>query len=188
MENRREVHRAVVHREDALRPGDRRKAPRASCEFLVEFYDPGSGQNLKGTVLDISKSGMRVKTMGAVHLHDPENLKFFLWINGSMLKVSGAVVRRPGQDQLGISFRTRSELIKDRLADHVEDAASKNTRIDMVKQTYEIPTQRDKPTASDHAKGYMRSGMTMHDGLANAKAEQRFGSGKWISRRIASHY
>lgn len=182
-----EKYEAVAIREDQILPGDRRRHPRASCEYTAEFVDPGNGLTIKGTVLDISKSGMRVKTGGPTRLADPDHLRFYVFINGSMLKLSGAVVRQSPDGYLGVEFKSHGELLQDRLAQHVSDAARRNTKIEFRKRVVQEVATPEHPTRRSVARDYMRSGHTIHEGMAAARAVQQSGTRKWLDRRIATH-
>ncbi len=182
-----EKYEAITVREDDKLPGDRRRYPRASCQYTAEFVDPGSGRTIKGTVLDISQVGMRIKTLGATRLADPDHLRFYVFINGSMLKLSGAVVRQSADGYMGIEFRKQGESLQERVTQHVSDAASRNTKIEFRKRVYQDAAPPEAPTMRTVAQSYMRSGHTIHEGMAAARATQQSGSRKWLDRRIATH-
>lgn len=178
----------VVIREDELKPGDRREHPRASCEYSAEFVDPGTGLTIKATVLDISRGGMRLKTLGPARLAETERLRFYLFINGNMLKIHGDVVRQTPDGYLGIEFKSRGETLRNRLDEHVSDAARRNTRIEFRKRVYPDLTPPEQPTVRALARSIMRGGgHTIHEGMAAAKAVQQPGTRKWLDRRVATH-
>lgn len=178
----------VVIREDEIKPGDRRVFPRATCEYSTEFVDPGTGLTIKGTVLDISRGGMRVKTVGPARIADTERLRFYLFINGSMLKIHGAVVRQSTDGYLGVEFKSRGDTMQDRLDRHVSDAAHRNTRIEFRTRVYEDLTPSEQPNMRAVARSIMRGGgHTIHEGMAAAKSVQQSGTRKWLDRRVATH-
>ncbi|MBM3270472.1 MAG: PilZ domain-containing protein [Candidatus Sericytochromatia bacterium] len=184
---RREKIEVVSVREDQQIPGDRRKAPRASCEYTAEFVDPGTGLTVRGTVLDISQCGMRVRTMGPVRLRETENLRFYVWVNGSLLKLSGSIARQTLEGHLGVEFKIAGDSLKDRVQHTVREAAHRNLKMELRSTFVEDIPQPEEPTRRTVARSYMRGGAGIHESYAAAKALEQSVARKWIDRRIASH-
>ena len=185
---KRERYRVVAVREDHLLPDDRRRAPRATCEYSAEFVDPGTGVTVRGTVMDISQVGMRLRTGGHVRIHEKENLRFYVWVNGSLLKLNGSVRRHTHEGHLGIEFHIDGEKLKSRVGQTVSQAAHRNLDFETRKEEFEDLAPRDQGTVRAAAQAYMRGGSTIHDGLAAAKAGHASVGGRWIGRRVASHF
>ncbi len=183
---RREKFEVVSIREDEHVVGDRRRAPRASCEYTAEFVDPGTGLTVRGTVLDISKTGMRVRT-GPVRLRETENLRFYVWVNGSLLKLSGSIARQTLEGHLGVEFKIAGDSLKDRVDHTVKEAAHRNLRME-VRTTYveDLPAPQS-PTRRTVARSFMRGGSSIHESMAAAKSLEQSVAKKWIDRRIATH-
>ncbi len=89
----------------ARTPGrERRHGTRISCQFPVEIWIPGQ-KALRGSIQDISRTGMRVmadsvslgRLGGGLHL-------FRIPVRRTMVVVPGHVVRRAGGDSVGIAF------------------------------------------------------------------------------------
>jgi len=183
----REKFEVVTVREDEKLPDDRRRSPRASCEYTAEFVDPATGFTVRGTVRDISQVGMRVHTMGPVRLREPDDLKFYLWINGSLLKLSGSVVRQGLDGNLGVEFKAAGESLRDRLAHHVSEAAHRNLKLEMRSRFIDDVPLPPQPTVRTVARMFMRGHNTIHDGMSAAKSLQQSIGKKWIDRRVATH-
>ena len=184
----REKFQFVAVREDDLLPDDRRRAARATCEYTAEFVDPGSGVTVRGTVLDISKVGMRIRTGDQVRLRETANLRFYVWVNGSLLKLSGSVRRQTSEGHLGIEFHVEGDKLKSKIGRTVSEAAHRNLDFTLKREVFEELRTSDSPTVRSVARSNMRAGSTIHDGLDAARSSQSSAGGRWIGRRVASHF
>lgn len=97
----------VEHEEDKLAAlmatlqtrSDRREMPRFACSYNVEFDNLG----VKGVVVDISRSGMRLElTQG--NLATFADLNCWIWIDGSIVRIAGNVIRYVGGRQIAVRF------------------------------------------------------------------------------------
>jgi hypothetical protein len=183
----REKFEFIAVREDERIADDRRRSPRATCKYTAEFVDPGTGRTISGTVTDISQVGMRMRSGGKLRLRQKNNLRFYVWINGTLLKLSGSVVRQSTEGFLGIDFNIGGEILKERLDQTVREAAHRNLRLELRKRIVHEVTPPGQPTVRSISREFMRAGLTLHESLVAAKALQQSVSQKWILRRVATH-
>jgi hypothetical protein len=155
---------------------------------MAEFVDPGSGSTVRGTVLDISRVGMRIRTGGQVRLREFDNLRFYVWVNGKLLKLSGSVRRASSEGYLGIEFNVEGEKLKTRIGNTVEQAAHRNLDFKLKREVFDDLHPRETGTVRSVAREYMRGGSTIHDGITAAKSSQQSVGSRWTGRRVASHF
>lgn len=103
---------------------ERRHGTRISCQFPVEIAIPGR-KSLRGSIQDISRTGMRVMadSGGLGQLDDGLHL-FRIPVRKSVVVVPGHVVRRAGRDSVGIAFAI-GRGFRAPLTELLEDAADR---------------------------------------------------------------
>jgi hypothetical protein len=129
---------------------------------------------------------MRVRT-GPVRLRETENLRFYVWVNGSLLKLSGSVARHTLEGHLGIEFKISGDSLKDRVQHTVREAAHRNLKVEFRTRVYEEIKPVEGHTRRSIARSFMRGGSGIHESLEAAKAMEQSVGKKWIDRRIATH-
>lgn len=185
----REQLQIVTHRADRLEAGDRRRAPRVEVRLKVEFSERDSHYQFQGVVTDISRTGMRIRTVGQIRLHNDDELRFWVYAGGSMIRVKGHVVRRPSTEEIAIAFDATNTPTQTKVEDVVEETAVKNLRFETVVRRYDSALPRDRGSLSAQAHELSRQhGMTFHDGVAAAKRDKSSVGLRWLSRRRNSHF
>ncbi|MBI6545597.1 MAG: PilZ domain-containing protein [Cyanobacteria bacterium NC_groundwater_1444_Ag_S-0.65um_54_12] len=163
---------------------ERRRAPRVACEFVVEFYDPGNGRFMKGRVVDISHTGMRLRTKRPARLGQPQNLEFWFWINNKLLKVPGQLARRIDEDDLGIEFKLPSRSLKGCIAEMIDRAVYNRSYCGVAQRANKAKQRHSRNTMNGMVHSLMREGgTTYHDGLAVAKEIRYSPLERWLWRR-----
>ena len=183
----REKVEIVTHREDRLHEGDRRRAPRVEVRLKVEFSETESNHLIEGVVTDISRTGMRIRTVGQVRLCSSDNLRFWVYAGGGMIRVKGHVVRRPSNEEIAIAFDAAGKPAEDKVHEVVEDTAVKNLRFEKVVHRYPEIGQRDKGGLSEAREMGRNLHMTLHDSVAMIKRHQTSAVDRWVDRRGTTH-
>ena len=183
----REKVEIVTHREDRLEDGDRRRAPRVEVRLKVEFAESESNHLIEGVVTNISRTGMRIRTVGQVRLWGSDNLRFWVYAGGGMIRVKGHVVRRPSNEEIAIAFDAPGKPADDKVHEVVEDTAVKNIRFEKVVHRYPELGQREKSGLSEAREVGRHLHLTLHDSVAMIKRHQSSGIDRWLDRRATTH-
>ncbi len=183
----REKVEIVTHREDRLEDGDRRRAPRVEVRLKVEFAESESNHLIEGVVTDISRTGMRIRTVGQVRLWNSDNLRFWVYAGGGMIRVKGHVVRRPSNEEIAIAFDAPGQPAAEKVEEVVDDTAVKSLRFEKVVHQYPEMDPRDKGGLSEARQMGRNLHMTFHDSVATIKRHQSSGVDRWLDRRATTH-
>ena len=66
---------------------------RYRCRHAVEFDCPGNNKPVRANLVDIGRDGMRLRLEDPVALAEPALCRFTVWVDGSMFRVRGQLVR-----------------------------------------------------------------------------------------------
>lgn len=166
---------------------ERRKALRVTCTHRVEWADAQSGLTNRGVCTDLSQSGMCITTVGRVRLSQVDDLRFFLWADGSLLKVPGRIVRQKRGVEFGIEFLFEGKTLRDRIGRQLETEADRERRFEVRQKEVDIFLRSEGKSLHDQAIAQLKTGQTLHEGLTSVRDTYIGLHRKWLDKRITTH-